>query len=120
MRENKKSGRRQAAFDPRAERKTAQVCRVTYQTLSLWLAEISRPGLIELGVLSVEPNPNASCLLVQLVPVEEHSPDDLDSSMEILGELQGWARSEVAAALQRKRAPEIRFAIVAPIAEEEA
>ena len=60
------------------------------------------------------PTATADQVLLPLLvaPSEPMVAADLDRALETLNELRGWARSEVAATLQRKRAPDLRFVLV--------
>lgn len=94
------------------QRKTGQLCQQVFETLSLVLAsEFDDPRLHNLHVVSVTPAPNASQLLVTV------ACEGLDESLHaaLLATLQsvmGRLRTEVTAAITRKRAPRLLFRIV--------
>jgi ribosome-binding factor A len=96
--------------DRQDERRAHQLCRQVQRALNLALADSpGREGLNDLFVEEVAPAPDCSRLLVHVVV-----PDDL-SAGEVLETLRRSAprlRSEVAAAITRKRAPELSFAPV--------
>jgi ribosome-binding factor A len=97
---------------PVGKRKALQLCREVERTLSAVLSgECDDDLLRELIVLSVVPAPNAVRLLVSVslpasagVPVEE-------AQRRLLG-VAGRLRSEVAAAVSRRKAPELAFRVV--------
>lgn len=91
------------------DHKVFQVCRQVYDVLSLALAEIDDPLIDDLILARVTPAPNASRVVVILVPARA----DIDST-EALSRLEEFAadlREEVAAEVSRRRAPELVFRI---------
>jgi ribosome-binding factor A len=95
----------------RAAHKAAQLCRQAMQALSLALADSSDDRLRELSVVSVDPAPDASRLLVM---VSAAASAEAPNAVEILSRLNAaapWLRREVASFITRKRAPELAFAI---------
>jgi ribosome-binding factor A len=91
------------------KRKTTQLCSQVAQALAQILAsEFDDDVLLGLTVLAVEPTAGESQLLVTLQP---------DASLAIprkeilarLAQVSGILRSEVAAAITRKRAPQLLF-----------
>ncbi len=104
-------GAPQAQRDERSERKTRQLCREVERTLGVALSS-SRDSLVrDLSVMSVEPAPDGSRLMVTLYPAGALSVD-VAKLLAHLGELRGFLRQEIAQALQRKRTPELAFRIV--------
>jgi ribosome-binding factor A len=97
---------------PGGKRKTLQLCREAERTLSAVLGgECDDDLLRELVVVSVVPAPNAGRLLVTVarpgsvaVPVEE-------VLRRLLG-VSGRLRGELAAAVSRRKAPELAFRVV--------
>jgi ribosome-binding factor A len=96
---------------PVGKRKALQLCREAERTLSAVLAgECDDDVLRELAVLSVVPAPNAGRLLVTValssagVPVEE--------ALRRLLAVSGRLRGELAAAVRRRKAPELAFRVV--------
>jgi ribosome-binding factor A len=87
------------------------------QALSLALADSADDVLRELTVVSVEPAPDVSRLLVSVAPVLAAGRGAGEvSAIDVLTRLNAaarWLRSEVASAITRKRAPELMFVIVA-------
>src|SRR5262245_27000147 len=89
--------------------KDLQVCRQVFDALSYALAEIDDPVIDDLALASVDPAPDASRVLVTLVPARaDLDPDDALARVHaIVGEL----REEVAAEINRRRVPELVFRI---------
>lgn len=97
-----------ALIDVRAARKTGQICKEVSRTLSCALGA-SRDALIrELTIVAVEPAPDAARLLVTVCPLSTE-PTDVQALKDRLHAQTGALRTEVAAALQRKRTPELSF-----------
>jgi ribosome-binding factor A len=99
------SGR--ASFRRKIERKTQQFCKQVQRALNFALADGSvGEGIEGLYVEEVSPAPDCGRLLVHvLVPVSLQLAD----VMTALGRETPRLRSEVAAAITRKRAPELCF-----------
>ncbi|MCB1021545.1 MAG: ribosome-binding factor A [Acidobacteria bacterium] len=89
------------------ERKTNQFCRQVQRALNLALADPGVcPELEGLYVEEVLPAPHCGRLLVRVL-----TPDELpvEDAMAALGEMAPRLRAEVAAAITRKRAPQLSF-----------
>lgn len=92
------------------ERKVRQLCRQIHQRLDLVLAgELDDPTLDGLWVVEVQPEPGGTALLITVA-----APDDAELELirASLDGLRGRLRSEVAAAITRKRTPHLRFAVI--------
>ncbi len=91
-------------------RKALQLCAQIAETLSIVLAgECGDDRLRELCVVSVEPAPDSSRLLLTLaVAPDGPSSSDALAALERAG---GKLRSEIAAAIHRKRVPLLTFRI---------
>ena len=98
--------------DSRRERKVQQLCREVERTLSCAIAACGDERLRNLIVISVDPAPDGSRLLVTLCPGLRTLDVDLGTLLERLLDMRGFLRSEIAAAIQRKRTPELTFQIV--------
>ncbi len=111
----RKPGRRGAA---QKQRKARQLCRQVFQAISLALAgECDDELLRDLTVESVTPAPNASRLLVCVaLPLPRPGASVLlpQVVLERLATHHARLRRCVAAAVTRKRAPELTFLPVAP------
>jgi len=88
------------------EHKDRQVCRQVFEALALALAELD---FDELALAAVDPAPDAKRVLVTLVPVRRDV--DLDAAHARIVEAMTDLREEVAAAVHRKRGPELTFRI---------
>lgn len=94
------------------DRKTYQLCRQAARALTYALAESSDDILRDAMVDSVMPAPDASRLLVTVIPaVSDADPDRL---LEHLRVRKDFLRARVAAAICRKRAPELAFCVASP------
>jgi ribosome-binding factor A len=100
--------------DARAERKIQQLCKEVERTLSYALGGCNDEALRQLVITGVEPAPDASRLLVTLCLTSAIFNLDVDELMERLKRTRGFLRAEIAAALQRKRTPELAFRLVPP------
>lgn len=94
-------------------RKSRQLCNQVAQTLGLVLAgEFDDARLQGLEVVSVEPAPNASQLLVTLLTDEPCDSVETQEIMKRLTAVSGRLRWEVAAAITRKRTPRLSFRVL--------
>jgi ribosome-binding factor A len=97
----------------RTLRKTQQLCAQVARTLHSVLAGESGEALLrEVTVLTVEPAPHAGRLLVTLSLAE--SETEPAQVLERLQHAAAHLRAEVAAAIHRRRAPELAFRIALP------
>jgi ribosome-binding factor A len=92
----------------KSERKVQQLCRQVERALAYVVpGALADPVLQDLSVAAVRPAPDASRLMIWLrtgQPVTE-----MPQILERLERVRGLLRSEVAAAVTRKRAPELAF-----------
>jgi ribosome-binding factor A len=99
-------------FKKRAEkvpnRKALQLCGQIARTLSLVLSECGDDVLRELVVETVQPTPTSARLLITL-----SMPDGVDAAAAIqcVERANGWLRLEVAAAIHRRKTPELTFRV---------
>ena len=94
----------------RGSRKALQLCRQVQRALSYALGETGDDMLLELYVESVEPAPNDKRMMVTVSSMS----NDCDP-VEVLSRLQfatPLLRGAVAAAINRKRVPELMFQCV--------
>lgn len=97
----------------RTNRKALQLCAQVEQTLALLLAgECSDARLRDLQVLAVTPAPNSTRLCVTVALPPEARPDDVNPALQRLAHAASRLRIEIAAAVHRKRAPELIFQVV--------
>lgn len=108
---------RSGASHPRpASRKALQLCGQFARTLNDVLASTPDRLVRDLLVLSVEPAPNESHLLVTVAPLPGLDPAAIPPS-EVLGRLDqaaGRLRAEIASAITRRRAPALSFRFAVP------
>lgn len=101
--------RRDATYSKKPDRKTRQLCKQVERTLHLALGTLPEAhALAGVSVLDVAPAPNAGRLRV-VISVPDHS-----RKAEVASILQlnaGRLRAEVAAAITRRRAPELTFEV---------
>jgi ribosome-binding factor A len=99
-----------------ANRKALQLCGQVARTLQLVLAgECGDEALRDLLVESVVPAPNSSRLLVTLTPGPTAGAAPLEEVLTRLHRAQGRLRGEVAAAINRKKVPELTFRLIGPV-----
>lgn len=100
-----KSGRSSA--NQQAQRKTQQFCRQVQRALNLALEDGNfGDELREIFVEEVSPAPNCGHLLVQIAVTVDRP---LSEAISALRRAAPQLRSEVAATISRKRAPELSF-----------
>lgn len=90
------------------DRRTRQLCGQVFRILATLLPECHDDVLRDVAVGSVTPAPDASRLLITL-QVEGGDPAGV---MERLERVRGFLRQEVAAAVQRKRAPDLVYLVL--------
>ena len=103
-----------ARGQPRAERAIGPLRREIERTLTYALAAARDPRLRDLVILGVDPAPDASCFQVTVAAPEPLTPDARAALAARLDGARGELRSEIARSLQRKRTPELRFALGTP------
>lgn len=93
-------------------RKTLQLCGQVAEALNYAFAAVCNDDLLrELAVVTIQPAPDESRLLVTVGPT---LPGPCDPA-KVLNQLQkalGKLRSEVASAIHRKKVPELTFCVV--------
>jgi ribosome-binding factor A len=99
--------------DRQVSRKTLQLCRQVAETLSMVLAEMPEDVLRDLMVEDVRPAPDSSQLLVVLRPAPSALRFDAVRALEQLQTVAKDLRMEVAAAINRRRAPTLLFQVLA-------
>jgi len=95
------------------DRKAQQLCRQVADTLSLVLSGEYGEELRDLRIVAVTPAPDATQLLVLVAPAVEGAKCDPDAVLAKLADAAGKLRSEVAAAITRRRAPKLIFQFIA-------
>jgi ribosome-binding factor A len=98
---------------PRSDRRKArQLCGQVTEALSLTLAGQRDDLLNGLDVVSVEAAPDATRLLVTVRPLPGAEPPDPAEILEALARASGRLRSEVAAAITRRKAPLLVYRVI--------
>ncbi|MDX1944537.1 MAG: hypothetical protein SFU86_03950 [Pirellulaceae bacterium] len=106
---------------PHSSRKSEQLCAQVADTLCrLFGGECGDEVLQALQVLDVAAAPDASQLVVLVGPVTDDLQLDPAEVAAALDRAAGWLRTEVAAAITRKRAPRLVFRYVPVVPGEEA
>ena len=103
--------RRQSARK-KGGRKTQQLCGQVAEALGYAFAGVCNDDVLrDLGVVAVQPAPDESRLLVTVAPTLPGACDPTQA-LAHLQQALGKLRSEVAAAIHRKRVPELTFCVV--------
>lgn len=102
--------RRDAEYEKKPDRKIRQLCKQVERTLQLAFGALPRAdALVGATVWEVTPAPNAGRLRVVIsVP----DPNRKDEVAAIVRRHTGRLRAEVAAAITRRRAPELTFDVM--------
>src|SRR5215472_5908801 len=96
-----------AGFEAKHRRKLEQLCRQVCRALMYAIpGEMRDPVLQGLSVEAVLPAPDAGRLMVRL-----RSAGGAEEILERLAVVEPYLRAQVAAAITRKRAPELTFAL---------
>jgi ribosome-binding factor A len=95
-------------------RKTRQLCGQVFRTLSLALSELEARWGWGLAVDGVEPAPDATRLRVRVTFGGTRSLDEALDALARLQSFSGRLRQEVAAAITRKKVPELIFELTPP------
>lgn len=90
-------------------RKSEQLCAQIADTLQQLFGECGDEVLQSLCLIDVAPAPDASQLLVVLGPAVGGAPFGEAKVRAALDRASGWLRSEIAAAITRKRTPRLVF-----------
>jgi ribosome-binding factor A len=94
----------------KVDRKAMQLCKQVERAMAATLATVSGCDcLLGASVAGVEPAPDASRMRAIVVLAPEHGPEDAAEARTVLGRWAPEFRAEVAAAIHRKRVPEIVF-----------
>jgi ribosome-binding factor A len=89
------------------DRKVKQLCREVYRVLTSVL--LDDPILDEVTILDVEPAPDGSRLAVQVIAPAGADREEIRLAFE---RAKGHLRDEIAAAIQRKRTPDLVFEVM--------
>ena len=95
------------------ERKSQQLCKQAYQTLAITLnGQCGDPVLQDLSLVGVQATPDGSDLIVAVRLTTLDGQVSIGEVLERLDRVRGFLRSELAAAITRKRAPELSFHVL--------
>ena len=101
---------------PKNDRKTMQLCSQVQRTVEqVLLGDLDDDVLRNLYVVSVEPAPDDSRLLVTVGPFASGVAIDPIQVMEHLGLASAHIRAEVAGAITRKKAPSLVYQVIPPM-----
>lgn len=101
-------------------RKALQLCRQVADTLGLVISGVGHGELLgALRVVAVEPPSGAGPLRVTVAVDLPPDSFDPDAVLKLLRDETGWLRSEIAAAITRRRVPKLMFRLAAPPCREE-
>lgn len=92
-------------------RKALQVSRQVFETLAYVLSSAPDETLQQLTVVAVTPAPDSSRMLVSIRRGDEDGSLADADVIESLNQCTGWLRSEIAAAITRKRVPTLIYQI---------
>src|SRR5204862_4336349 len=93
-------------------RKSLQLCEQVAHTLAGVLAESDEELLRDLLVREVTPAPDASHLLVTLMPAPSAQGLDFAEAIQCLHQHESRLRAEVAAAIHRRKAPQLTYRLM--------
>lgn len=97
------------------DRKALQLCRQVEETMhQILTGEIRDDDLGTLHVVSVVPAPDSSRLLITLEPGGDLASFDRPLVVRKLAAATGWLRCEIAAAITRRKAPQLAFHVALP------
>ena len=111
------SGRAHARRDP--ARALGPLCREVERTLGYAFAAAGDPVLRDLTVVDVTPAPNAARLAVVVAPSCPLDEERARALLERLARARSGLRAELASVLQRKRTPDLQFALAGAWATED-
>ena len=94
-----------------AGRKARQLCEQVKDALGLILAGSRDPVVRDAVVVSVEPAPHTGRLMVTVAGPTPADVIDRAAVADRLTRAAGWARTEVAACVHRRKAPELVFRV---------
>jgi len=95
------------------KRKAQQLCKQAYQTLAITLSgQCGDPILQDLSLIGVEATPDGSDLIVAVQLTTLDGQVTVSEVLERLARVHGFLRSELAAAITRKRAPELSWRVL--------
>jgi ribosome-binding factor A len=101
--------KKEGSSNTKSGRKAQQLCAQVADTLQQLPGESGDEVLQALCLVEVSPAPDASQMLVVVGPALGAVPRSEEDVQTALDRASGWLRSEIAAAITRKRAPRLVF-----------
>jgi len=102
--------KKEGSSNSKSGRKSQQLCAQVADTLQQLLGGESGDEILQaLCLVEVSPAPDASQMLVVVGPALGAAPLREEEVQAALHRASGWLRSEIAAAITRKRAPRLVF-----------
>lgn len=121
-REHKRSAPRQFDDETLVDRKPSpysktdpaldRLCKRVAEVIDTRLTAANEPALEECRVASVQPISGVRVLLVSLAPQSGDQKFEANQAADAAARAASYFRAEVAAALNRKHAPQLRFVVV--------
>lgn len=109
----------EAPASGRADKSARRLARVAERQLTLALQDArGDPVFGELAIARVDAVGDGTCLRVQVVPCNPADPPPHERVQAALAHAAGWLRSQLAAAVRRRRVPQLVFEYVPSAAVE--
>ena len=101
-------------------KKIHRLCSQVMRTLNVSLSTEGRHDLLQgLSVDTVQPAPNASRLLVSVSTIKPLHQEECEELRQLLKQMKGLFREELAIVLHRKHVPDLIFQLFAPTPKNE-
>jgi ribosome-binding factor A len=108
------------ATNPNTDRKARQLCRQVERTLSLVLGgDIDDDRLRDVHIVGVEPAPQSNHLLVTWQTAEAVPAEELLEKQQALSSYRGTMRAAIAAAINRRKTPDLSMRVINPLSQTE-
>ncbi len=89
-----------------------RLCSRVAEIIETRLTACHEPALADCRVAGVQPISGVRVLMVALAPLSDDRPFNAETAASAAARATGFLRAEVASALNRKQAPQLRFVIV--------
>lgn len=103
---------RKSTYPSNANPTIDRLCSRVAEVIDLRLTACHEPALEDCRVVGVQPISGVRVLMVTLAPLSDDRPFDAETAASAAARATGFLRSEVASALNRKQAPQLRIVIV--------